>query len=71
MELWGSTMGFYLLIGDVGVRLGVCSLEVGMCFDFLYKFLPKIYFILRRIRRDVVINVHCSTCKVPAFLVRF
>jgi hypothetical protein len=38
-----------------------------MCSGFLYDFL----LILRRIQRDVVINVLLSSCKVPVIPVGF
>ena len=40
-----------------------------MCFDILNFCL--IYFILRTIQRDIIINVHRSSCKVPLFLSYF
>ena len=40
-----------------------------MCVDFLYNFLSKIF--LRRIQRDIVINVKTSSCEVPVILVGF
>jgi len=39
-------------------------------FDFLYKVLSKELLILRRIRPDIIINVH-STYKYPLFLSGF
>jgi len=45
-------------------------IEHKMCFDLLYKFRLK-HLILRRNERDIIINVHTSSCKVTAFLVRF
>jgi len=38
-------------------------------FDFLYNFCLKIFFILRRNKRDTITNVHRSPCKVPVILV--
>ena len=32
---------------------------------------PEIFFILRRIQRDMTINVRSSSCKIPVILVRF
>jgi hypothetical protein len=40
-------------------------------FDFLYKFYVKDFFILRRIQRDIIINVHRSSSKVLVIFVRF
>jgi hypothetical protein len=33
--------------------------------------LPEAFLILRRIQRDITINAHRSSCKVPVILVRF
>ena len=46
-------------------------IEHELCFDILYKFLYEIFHILRRIKRDIILNVHRSACKVPVILVRF
>jgi hypothetical protein len=42
-----------------------------VCFDFLYKILSEIVSIPRRIKRDIIKNVHRSSCKVPIILVIF
>jgi hypothetical protein len=45
-------------------------IEHKICFDFLYNFSQKHFFILRRSERGVIINVHRSSSKVPVILVR-
>ena len=40
-------------------------------FGFSLQFSSEIFFILRRIQRDIVINVRGSPCEVPVILVRF
>jgi hypothetical protein len=45
-------------------------LNMKCVFWFLYNFLSETFLILRRIRRDIFINVHLVSCKVPAILVR-
>jgi hypothetical protein len=44
-------------------------MEHEMCVDFLYKF--ETFLILRKIQRDIIINVHRSSCKVLVILVIF
>jgi hypothetical protein len=40
-------------------------------FWFSLQRLSEKYLILRRIQRDIIMNVHTSSCKVPGILVRF
>jgi hypothetical protein len=42
-----------------------------VCFDFLYSFCLKTLFTLKRSERDVIKNVHRSSCKVTVILVIF
>ena len=42
-----------------------------MCFDFLYKLFMKTFLNLRIIERNIVINVHRFSCKVPVIVFRF
>jgi hypothetical protein len=40
-------------------------------FSFSLQLLSKTFFILRRIQRDIAINVKTSSCKVPVIIVEF
>ena len=40
-------------------------------FDFLYNILSETFVILRKIQRDVIINVKTTLCKVPVIIGRF
>jgi len=40
-------------------------------FWFSLQFLSETFLILRRIHRDIIININNSSCKVPVTLVRF
>jgi hypothetical protein len=40
-------------------------------FWFSVQLLSETFLILRRIQRDIIINVHRSSCKVPVILARF
>jgi hypothetical protein len=46
-------------------------IEHKMCVLILCTALSEPFLILRRIQRDVVINVHMSSCKLPLIFVRF
>ena len=39
-----------------------------MCFDFLYRFGLKTFLILRKFRRDIIINVRRLSCEIPVIL---
>ena len=41
-----------------------------VCFNFLYNFCLR-HLILRIIQRDIMTNIHRSSCKVPVIIVRF
>jgi hypothetical protein len=47
------------------------SIKKKVCFDFSLYLLSETFLILRRTERDITINVHRSSCKVPLILVRF
>jgi hypothetical protein len=40
-------------------------------FSFSLQLLSEIFLVLRRVQRDLVINVHTVSCKVAVMLVRF
>jgi hypothetical protein len=46
------------------------GIEYKMRVFIVSKFLFETFLILRRIQRDITINVHRSSCKVPVMLVR-
>jgi hypothetical protein len=41
------------------------------CFLLSLQLLSETFFILRRIQREMIINVHRSSCKAPVIFVRF
>jgi hypothetical protein len=59
---------YYLTNGKIFRKKNVT--EHKMCFDFLYLF-SKTFFILRRIRRNITINVCRSSCKIRVIRVMF
>ena len=46
-------------------------IERKMCYDFFLQILSAAFLTLRRIQRDNIVNVHRSSNKEPAILVRF
>jgi inorganic pyrophosphatase/exopolyphosphatase len=46
-------------------------IEHKMCVLIFSPILSDTFFILRRLERDIIINVHRSLCKVPVILARF
>jgi hypothetical protein len=46
-------------------------IEHKMCVLIFSTILSEIFLIIKTIKRDIIINVHRSLCKVPVFLVRF
>jgi hypothetical protein len=66
---------FVALVIQHAKRLGRFILssviEHKMCVLILSTTLSETFLILRRIQRDIIINVHRSSCKVPVIPVRF
>ena len=46
-------------------------LNIKCVFWFSLQILSETFFIIRSVQRDIVINAHSSSCKVPVILVRF
>ena len=63
--LSGCTVFFHI------ITFGKEVFEDKMCYDFLCNFFSETFLIPRRIQRDVIPNVHRSSCKVPATLTGF
>jgi hypothetical protein len=57
----------YLMNGTV---FGKKLLSMKCVFSVSLKYLSEIFLILRRIQRDIIINLRRSSCKVPVILVR-
>jgi hypothetical protein len=58
----------YLINGKI---FGKTFLNLNYVVRFSIERLPKTLLILRRIQRDLSINVRKSSCKVPVILVKF
>jgi hypothetical protein len=58
----------YLINGTIFRKM---LLNIKCVFLFPLQLLSEIFLILRRIQRDVIINVHTSSCKVPLLLSDF
>jgi hypothetical protein len=54
-----------------GFRKKKTLLKIKVMFWLSVQLLSEIFLILRRIHRDITINVHRCSCKVPVSLVRF
>ena len=68
--MYGSTIFFpphYLIKHDFPKKVT----ENKMSVLFFSIILPETFFIPRRIQRDIITNVHMSSCKVPVILDRF
>jgi hypothetical protein len=58
----------YLINGAI---FGKKLLNIKCVFWFCLQILSQTFLILRRIQRDIIINVHRSSCKVPLLLLDF
>jgi hypothetical protein len=68
--LFGCTI-FFHLISITALFSKKKVIECGMCVLIFSTNLSEIFFILRRIGRDMVINVYCSSCKIPVMVAGF
>jgi hypothetical protein len=59
----------YLTHGTIFVKKKL--LNIKCAFSFSLQLLSETFLILRRIQRDIVINVKTSSRKVPVIIVRF
>jgi hypothetical protein len=59
---------YYLINGTI---FGKKSLNIKCVFWFSVQLLSETFLFLRRIQRDITINVHRSSCKVPLLLSDF
>jgi len=62
-----SFLAYYVINGKI---FGNKLLDTKCLFWFPLQFLPETFLILRRIQRDIIINVQRSACKVAVILVR-
>ena len=67
--IYGSTIFFPTLSHKT--RFSEKVTENKMSVLFFSIILPETFFIPRRIQRDIITNVHMSSCKVPVILDRF
>ena len=61
----------YLTYGTVFEGKISWIIKYVFCFFFFLQILSEMFFIPRKTERDLVTNVHISSCKFPAFLTRF
>jgi hypothetical protein len=68
--IYGSAMHLFphYLTNYTVSRLKLLSTKCVFCFSL--QLLPETFLALRRIQQVTVINVHCSSCKVPGILRR-
>jgi len=57
----------YLINGRILVKR---VLDIKYVFSFPPRLSSETFLILRRTERDIIVNVHWSSCKVPVILVR-
>ena len=67
-RVWLYVCPHYLINGTI---LRKKLLSIKCVFRFSLQLLCETFLILRRIQRDIIINVHRSSCQLPLILVRF
>jgi hypothetical protein len=61
----------FVLVLINGTIFGKTILNIKCAFWFSLQCSSEIFFILRRILRNMIINIHCFSCKAQVILVRF
>jgi len=69
--LSGCTVFFHIISQTVRFEGEKLFIIQNVCFDFVCNICMKTFLNLRRIQRDVIINVCMSSRKVPVILVKF
>jgi hypothetical protein len=62
---------YFSTLSHKGYDFQVKVFEHRMCVLIFSTVLCETFLNLRRVQRDVIVNVHRSSCKVPVILVRF
>jgi hypothetical protein len=66
-----SAVQYFSTLSDKWYEFWKKKIEIKICVFFSLRILSEMFFILRRIERDIIINVYRSSCTVAIILVRF